>query len=302
MKKSLIGIPPLCFLLAAACHKESSTTYSSTGDFFSKNQSVAQKFSLLNSTGAVIQTSRGTKIHFPENAFVNIDNTPVGGQVNIEVKEILTPMEMILNQMPSTSFYMPLESGGEYFIGATAGNKEMKLAMGKKIQIELPPSGASMDAMKVFTGYTWGADSVYGSARQSWVANADTANSVRPTSINAYSMFCDSIKWVNCDRTLPGKRISYTVNAGNGFSPTDMHVFIHLSGLNTVVQMYEYIGSNSYYGSLIEGPATVIGICIKNGELYSSITKVSLQDGQSCTLNYVRTDENSLKATLSALK
>ncbi|HEY4149980.1 MAG TPA: hypothetical protein VGM41_13670 [Chitinophagaceae bacterium] len=301
----------LCLLFSCtgtefiSCHKEGAITYASTDAFFQTNQSPSQKFSFTNGPGTVVQTIRGSKIHFPENAFVGMDNAPISGQatVTIEVRELHTPAEMILNRVPSNSYDGPLESGGEYFIGATANNKAIKLAAGKKMQIELLSTSARMDSMKVFTGYIWGGlDSFLVSPRQSWVANTDTANKVAPTTINAYSLFCDSLQWVNCDRLLGGTRINCSVTGGNSPSFPETRVFVHYTGLNTAIELYAYRGSTNFTAQLIAAPATIVGICIKNGRLYASITTENLQDAKSYPMNFNQTDENSLKATLSALK
>ncbi len=241
---------------------------------------------------------------FPKNAFVGMDNTPVSGQVAIEVKELLTPAEMILNRVPSNCNNGPLESGGEYFIGATANGKALKLATGKKIQIELPLlAGVKMSDMQVLYQLCMGKYRFFfGCPYAKLVVSTDTANMVSPTVVNAYSLFSDSLKWVNCDRLLGGTRINCSVTAGNSPSFSETRVFVHYTGLNTAIELYAYKGTNYFTAQLIAAPATIVGICIKNGKLYASVTTENLQDAKSYSMNFQQTDENSLKATLSSLK
>lgn len=292
--------------LLGACHKESSNTantYASLKDFFQKNQTATQHFSFANSAGTIIQMSKGTKIHLPQNAFADLNNTVINGQVNIEVKQLLSPGDMILNDIPSISYGAALESGGEFFIGATSNNKELRLATGKKIQVELPVLGVNMDNMKVFNGYTWANDSIpLRGSPFNWSANNRAGNVVQRDSLSAYSMFCDSIKWINCDKLLDGTPVNCQILFGNCPSAAETRVFVHFTGRNSVISLSQSRNGPYFTGTLITAPVTITGICIKDGSLWASVTKANLQNGQSYTMNFSETNDETLKATLSSLQ
>lgn len=306
MKRSIIITIAAVLVISGACHKENSNTantYASLSDFFQKHQAATQHFSFANSAGGVIGMSKGTKIHFPSNAFTDLNNTAINGQVDIEVKQLLSPADMILNDIPSVTYGQALESGGEFFIGATAGGKAVRLATGKKVQVELPALGVNMDNMKVFNGYAWANDSIplNGSAFN-WTANNNAGNVVQRDSLSVYNLFCDSIKWINCDKLLGGTRASCYVLLGNCPVAAQTRVFVHYTGRNSVISLSLNRSDAYFTGSLVALPVTIIGICISDGRLWASVTKTSLQDGQSYTMDFSETNDEALKATLSSLQ
>jgi len=296
----------LCIILLGGCRKQTGNqedTYTSLTDFFQKNQTALQHFSFTNSAGAIIRMEKDTKIHFPPNAFTDQYNVVINGQVDIDVKQLLTPADIILNDMPTMSNLAPLESGGEFFIGATANGAALRLAAGKKIQVELPVLGISMDNMKVYNGYAWPNDSIPANGSPyNWTANTTNGNVIRFDSLKVYDLFCDSTKWINCDRLLGGTPVNYHVLLGNCPSAAGTRVFVHFTGRNSVIALWPD-GNKSYFtGSLIAAPVTIVGICITDGWLWASVTTASLQDGGSTTMHFSQTNSETLKATLSALK
>jgi hypothetical protein len=127
--------------LVYACQKELSLSKPATFErgalrqFFNKNGAALQTYSAMAPGYIRITAAKGTTVSFPENAFVTMNNTPVSGEVMIEVKEIYTPADMILSNTPTTSNGLPLESGGAFFVQAMQNGQALKLAPGKFIQL-----------------------------------------------------------------------------------------------------------------------------------------------------------------------
>ncbi|HLG39498.1 MAG TPA: hypothetical protein VI461_07510, partial [Chitinophagaceae bacterium] len=101
MKKMLLVSVIAGFIMG--CQKEfsystTSASYESLNQFYDRNQKLSQTFSANCSNSISLQTGNGTKITFQPNSFVTMNDQPVTGDVSIEVKEILTPSEMILNR------------------------------------------------------------------------------------------------------------------------------------------------------------------------------------------------------------
>src|SRR5688572_19945863 len=125
----LAGLLPVVLVLS--CQKEIS--YVRDNSLSSSNKT----FSFQNTTPAELTTPTGLKIWIPANAFVNSGGAPVTNNITLQVKEILLPDAMILNRKPTMSNGLPLESGGEFYLRATSGNQELRLAPGVLINMEL---------------------------------------------------------------------------------------------------------------------------------------------------------------------
>src|SRR5215217_9026855 len=117
--KLLLSLLTLAVVIYA-CQKELSDSKTGKDDivslqqFFTKNTAPLQRITASASNPIRFTAAKGTSINFPDNAFVTLNNASVTGTVTIEVKEILTPADMILNNTPTMSNGLPLESGGEF--------------------------------------------------------------------------------------------------------------------------------------------------------------------------------------------
>lgn len=302
--KSVISLFAIVVVFLAACQPEISFVddgkiQTSLTDFYGSNRSSVQSFAVSSISGGVVTTSHGAIIHLPANGFVTMDGTPVTGNVDIAVKEIVTPAEMILNNMPTMSGGLPLESGGEFRITATKGNQRLKLAPGNLLRIEIPDrSNVNMNNMQVFNG------KMNNQGEVDWTANNNPGNFVVRDSMMfaKSSLFCDSIEWINCDKFINEPTVHFDVHPGNAPSNDSTNVFVHLTGRNTIVKM-NWTQGLSYFTSdkVLPVQSTIIGISIKNGKLFAALLPVMVTNNQSVTLNFVSMTEEQLKERLSQL-
>jgi len=155
-----------------------------------------------------------------------------------------------------------------------------------------------MSAMQVFNGVRDSKGNV------NWVPNSNPGNFVvRDSSLfAASSLFCDSINLINCDKFINEPAVSFSVYPANAPSNDSTNVFVHLTGRNTVVKM-NWTQGLTYFKSdkLLAVPSTIVGISVKNGQLYASLTAVNVQNGQSVTMNFSPYTEAQLKQRLSEL-
>jgi hypothetical protein len=302
--KKILSISLFASIILVACQKELSrvnsgeTTAGTLTHFFLQNRSSTEAFSIASSSPGQVITSKGTKISFPANAFVDENNNAVTGAVKIEVKEIITPMEMILNDMPTTSGNRLLESGGEYNIKVSQNNRKLKLAPGNFLKIQLPDAGVSANGMQVFNGVRDANESV------NWIPNNNPGNFVvRDSLFLRTELICDSINWINCDKFVNDPTVEYSVYPGNAPSADSTNVFIHLTGRNSIVKM-NWTQGLSYFNSrmVLAVPSTIIGVSKKNGQMYLSVIPVNIQNGQSVTLNFSSYTEAQMKARLAQLR
>ncbi len=267
-------------------------------DFFDQNRNAGHKFTGSASSPIQVVTAKGTKILFENNSFVDESNSPVSGTINIAVKEILTPAEMILSDMPTVAGNRLLESGGEYNITVTQSNRKLKLAPGKYLKMQLPDIGVSSTNMQVFNG------SLKSNGTVDWTLNSNPGNFVvRDSFFIKTELFADSVNWINCDRLINEPTVEFNVYPGNAPISDSTSVYVHLTGRNTVVKMF-WTGGLSYFNSntLLPVQSSIIGISKKNGQLYLSVVPVLVQNRQSVTLNFSPCTEEQLKAKLALLR
>lgn len=303
--KKLIPVFIAIAIVAVACQREISddlirgTKLTTINDFRETTRKEQQVFTANAGITSTVTTSKGTKITIPANGFVTEDGQPVSGSINIAVKEIFTPMEMILNDMPTTAGDRLLESGGEFKISASQNNRSLKLAPGSFIKITIPDIGINMQGMQVFKGVADAAGNV------NWNVNTSPGNVVVGDSMlfsNA-NLFSDDINWINCDKFINEPTVTFTAYPGNAPSGDSTNVFVHLTGRNTVVKM-NWTRGLSYFTSdkLLAVPSTIVGISVKNGQFFASVIPADVQHGQSVTMNFNAYSEQELKARLSQLR
>jgi hypothetical protein len=290
-------------LLLTACEPDYSFVaekkQTSLAEFYTSNRSSVQSFTVNNSSGGVSTTSKGVKIYFPPNGFVSETGSPVTGSVDVAVKEILTPQEMIFNNMPAMSAGMPLESGGEFQIKVSKNGQSLKLSAGNFLKIEIPKKpGITMNGMQVFNGVS------DAQGNTDWLPNSNPGNFVvgDSTLFSHSSLFCDNINWINCDKFINDPVVSFSVYPVNAPSDDSTNVFVHLTGRNAVIKM-NWTQGLSYFKSdkLLAVPSTIVGISVKNGQLYASLTTVTVQNNQSVTMNFSPYSESQLKTRLAQL-
>lgn len=303
MEKLIPFFIAVIFLIS--CEKEHSaelkedSTNNVINDFHDKNREDQELFSIDHAGSNTVSASGGATIHLPASGFITEDGSAVTGKINVSVKEIYGPGEMILNDMPTTAGGRLLESGGEFLVKVFQNSKPLKLAPGKFIRIAIPNKGKNLQAMQVFKGVPDADGNV------NWAVNNNPGNFVvgDSTLFSKADLFSDDINRINCDKFINDPTVEFTVFPGNAPSGDSTNVFVHLTGRNTVVKMnwtrgLQYFKSNM----LLAVPSTIVGISVKNGKLFASIMAVSIQNGGSVTMNLTPFTEDQLKSRLSQLR
>ena len=303
--KKLSGLFIILAIILTSCGPEHSYLAKETDvnntvtDFHAKHRNEQQVFTVNATNSGVISASQGAKLYLPSHGFITLDGNPVSGNMQVSVKEIYTPMEMIFNNMPSTSNGKLLESGGEFQITVSQNNTPLKLAPGNFIKIGIPNKGVTLQGMQVFKGV------VDASGEVDWVVNSNPGNFVVGDSLlfSNTNLFSDDVNWINVDKFINDPTVSFTVYPGNFPSGDSTNVFVHLTGRNTVVKM-NWAQGLSYFKSdmLLAVSSTIVGISTKKGQLFASITPVSIQGGSSVTMNFLPYTEQQLKDRLSKLR
>ena len=110
-----------------------------------------QEFDIYTNTESFIVGDQGSRISIPANAFVFEDRTVPTGLISIDVIESFDFGSFAANGLECMSGDQMLETGGMMKITASSNGKKLKLADGKEIAIQFPPSNTK-DDMKLFYG------------------------------------------------------------------------------------------------------------------------------------------------------
>lgn len=230
--------------------------------------------------------ANGTKIFIYPNAFVTASGAAVSGIVTIEVKDILTKKDMILNNAFPVSNGQLLVSGGELYFNPTQNGQKLKISASSQIYSLFPATGLSPVQMGDF--YAAG-PSLLSEASLNWVAGPGTGGPplvapVQDTSggtLNYYYSFAsDSVGWTNCDYfySATGPKTTCIVNLQGNFDNSNSMVFLSKNGSNVVARLNGSYGTisqqfRSYTNSIPVGENYTVGVIGYDGSNYYYMTQ-----------------------------
>lgn len=292
-------------VIAVSCQKELSALRNNPSDkniwaAWEAKQPAPQKFTVNASTQNSFSGQKGTRVMLPANAFVTASGGPVSGNVTIEFKEIYEVWEMVLNNKFTQVGTTPIESGGQFYIRATQGGAELKLAPGKTVLAALPADTA-MPNMQVFTGSRF--DSA-GQSNFSWQLAADPATNnvaIRADSagMQDYLMQFGMLGWINCDRFLNEPLHDVQVKIANALPNEQIGVVVHLDGMKSVMQLWS--NGTVYKGKVPERGVTFIALSNRNGQAYAAFQSAQVQAGQQYTLTMAPSTDEAFGQKLKTL-
>jgi hypothetical protein len=127
--------------------------YANANEWLKENQKNYEKTVKLKSAGQNrITTQNQTIIDIPADAFIDANGNNVNNQnVTIQIKEVNSTLDAIINQVYTTSGNELLESGGMIQMEAYSNANKLELASDKEISIQMPVKKNSNE-MLVFEG------------------------------------------------------------------------------------------------------------------------------------------------------
>ena len=270
-------------------------TYSSVNAFFAENGVAMQTYTINGNTGGSFTSPQGTIVNIPPNAFVTQLAAPITGNITLQFKDIYKKSDMLLSNMPTTTYYgTPLKSGGEFFIKALSGGVTATLATGKKITVTQPAAlTGGIDLTNKLIPFIRVADTV---GHSSW--GSDIVDSVLyTTSDYVFSLYkfnspVDSGSWCNSDNSSYFAAYPQTtltmVPTTSSLNSLNMSVFLVFKNIASMVHVYYNSGTTNFpYAYAPQGLAcTVVAIGVDSkGALYSSFVPVS-SIGANQTVNF----------------
>jgi len=288
--------------------------------------SNANAIALLNNLATPLQTytinatnyhsftcTNGTMINIFPNAFLTQSGAAVTGVVTIEVKDILSKKDMILNNAMPISNGQLLVSGGEVYFNATQNGQKLKMNPASYVNMKVPTGIASSNQMLEF--YSPGSSNL-ATINLNWATATDSIPIAVTTTTaggfgSYYDFYCDSVTWTNCDYfyNTSGAKTTCTVNLTGSFDNSNTVVFMAMNGVNTMAKINSasYTATSqsfvSYTNSMPEGVSyTVVAISFDGTNYYYTSQVITLTTDMIINLPILtQTTKAQIQTNLSTL-
>ncbi len=289
-------------VIVTSCKKDTLNTSDGGPTQPTPTFSNANAVALLNNLATPLETytinaanyhsftcTNGTMINIFPNAFLTQSGAAVTGVVTIEVKDILSKKDMILNNAMPISNGQLLVSGGEVYFNATQNGQKLKMNPASYVNMKVPTGIAPSNQMLEF--YSLGSSNL-ATTNLNWETVTDSiTNPIAVTTTTAggfgsyYDFNCDSVTWTNCDYfySTPGAKTTCTVNLTGSFDNSNTVVFMAMNGVNTMAKINSasYTATSqsfvSYNNSMPEGVSyTVVAISFDGTNYYYTSQVITL--------------------------
>jgi hypothetical protein len=196
-----------------------------------------------------------------------------------------------------------LSSGGMFYISATQGNHDLKIAPGKSYNAQLPIKGTPSANMFLFGG-------LKENGKTGWIA-LDTTNRIpvkkdTSKSLSFYNIFSKDLKWINCDQfnnQAPNTVVQATI--GNTETFDSKGIYLIFKDINTADPMQETTTPNTFVGWHGTVPlglnCTVVGIGYIGKKVYAAFLPTTITNNMNPVLKLVPMDESTFDSNLKAL-
>jgi len=136
-------LPILLIIVLLACNERNDSSLTDIkvypNDPFKKDIVSSQYFTIDTKQENLVEGNSGTVIYIPQNAFIDSEGNSVDAQVRIELAEALSPSDMILSNLTTTSDGKMLETDGMiYFNATTLEGQKLKVNPQHPVYIEIP--------------------------------------------------------------------------------------------------------------------------------------------------------------------
>lgn len=282
-----------------------------------KRQEEVQNFMVDASVGGEIYGEEGTIITFGPNAFLDQNQDPVSGDVDIELIEIYDKGKMLLTKMP-TNGKRPngdietLKSGGEFYINATQNGNQLDLANGLLL---FAPSDDIDYEMGLFDGRDDDCDGADLECDIVW-EEQDNQN-IEPiqregpdgAGVTGYGGFVNNFGWTNIDRWYndPRPKTMLQVDVPEGYDNTNCNVYVSYVGENSLALLDIYDPDaelfSEHYGLIPVGlEVHIIFVSVQDDEYVYAIQSTTIEENHLEIIETTNTGtEEELVALINAL-
>jgi hypothetical protein len=300
----------ICLFIVAigSCKKSAGgyPGYASTTAFYETNGVPMQEYTINAVTGGSFTTLQGTVVNIPPNAFVTQSNVPVTGNVTVQFKDIYKKSDMLLSDMGTKLIYgPPLKSGGEFFIKVNSGASAVDFAPGKKIEVNQPVANTGGVLDSAMLAVILLPDSAGGPAW--WYSQVDSV--IGNASNYVFSLYqfnspLESGSWCNSDNAAYFNAYpltTLTIHPNDDPALYQQDVFLVFRDISTMIHVYSNATDFPYYYAPVGLQCTVVALGVKDGQLYSSFTPITIGSNQTVNFTLSPTTTGAFKTQLETL-
>lgn len=106
-----------------------------------------QVFEIKGEADTVIETTNGIVVSIPAGAFYNKRGEEVKDNIEIEIKEALSPVDIMEAGLSTTSDGKLLETGGMFYVNARQNGENLTVAKNKGLYVNIPTNNIKKDMM-----------------------------------------------------------------------------------------------------------------------------------------------------------
>lgn len=270
--------------------------------FLSKLANKSETKTIKSQSDLPFVGKNGTKIWIYADDLVLPDGSKASYPFDLEVLEILTPKDMILNQKPTVSQGRLLTTGGELFIKATKGGKELGLSFYNGTSIIIPAKETEL-GMSLFYGENansfleWFPEKER--PRQSGAPELGVITRIDSLKQRSYVLFPTQIGWINCDKFANFQGIKTKIKFASVYPELkEIQTFLFFPDLKSVMQVYGETSGEIPVGQLIK----VISVAVsKDEQVFSFIKDINVAENQTVNIELKPTTQKELNDYLQTL-
>lgn len=254
---------------------------------------------------------KGTKVWAYNYNCLYQNDALVSYPFEIELIELFSPKDMILNKMPTVSDDRMLVTGGEIKLTITKDGKPLKSSTRLPIQITIPSANPD-PAMVLFYGeQNQGTDIV------NWKTSSAITVIQRDTTViqlpkdsviekeseifpgkSLYTLFPKQIGWINCDKFYDFTGAKTKINFTSTVDLAKIYKFLYFDDLKSVINVY---GNTSLDVPVGKHVKVICFSITKEKVLYTFTKELNVEAGQTIAIELKETSEAVFMKYLDSL-
>ncbi|WP_341227135.1 hypothetical protein [uncultured Arcticibacterium sp.] len=257
----------------------------------------------------------GTQVYVEVEKFVKKkDNSPVSFPVNIELIELFSPGDIILNGKPTVSNGKLLKTGGEIFIRITKDGDEVILKDDHYLRIKIPTKKPD-NQMRLFTGEEDVEGNLNWEEEPQWITYECNSDKRQPgidsncfntervsltVNDNNYEFFTGDLGWINCDRFLNDESPLTTISFEAKNAPLNaILLYLYFPDINSIIAVKNGVSLEVPIGQNY----TYVAYAVSSNDLVYAEWKegLTVAKNQKIELNLVETTPEALLDFLDGL-
>ncbi len=274
------------------------------GNFFEDNAVQAQTFTVDAADNTELVGQKGTRISFGPNSFGDANGNMISGNIEVTLKEVYSPGEMILEDRMTESNGQILVSGGELFLNVRQNGQDLQLVNNNAVSVSVPTATPDT-SMALFTGsqdtggsFTWAPNPTPVNVCQ------DPGSGGLAYCFDLYSLF----NWINCDYFYndPRPLTEVEIVVPQGYDRSNTLVYVYVPSINSMIPVKYFLNSSFWIKS---GYRVPVGLQVDfialyadtNGNLGYAYQNNTIVNNHREVLTFTTVTEQDLKSFLASL-